>query len=658
MTPEALAQAALSAAPLTAALRLADWIGGGRELTSTGVLRPALAVEACQLLGIDLPSGKLRSAKDVPALQQAWDVALAGGLVLVARARARAASDVPDLLRAAEGTAPLPAELADRAALAWIRGAGVPMGFPFDEPCTQCLTVLHELSLATKPTETGALVDAVREDNPVADAFATAMDADTEDDEDATDLNYRAALDYGLVPGGLSQLAELMADDVTAHTHATISFLTQFDAAFTGPGRTPGGTVTLTPLGKLLAGAVFDALTPPADASAAELVPATAGLPRAIVATVASPWIDARTPEEAVRELLAYAEQAEPGLRVHAIELAKGHSDRANAAWREVAARPGFGAYARNWLAELGEDVPPDSRDEAWLLADSISQAGAGVPPELASFVFAAAVRQCAGNDMDALLDDLRKSGHPLGPELADLVAGGTLPSDTAGILNGSGPGLSGAGFSGLDFGDDFDDDLDDLENELPKGSLLRLKITLRGVSKPPVWRRVLVPADMTLDELHEVILHAMGWSGGHLHSFRSGLGEFGPADDDFGLDLEDETEVELGALLAEPGDRLKYTYDFGDDWEHDIRVEEVIPPDAAGAAPVCLAGKGACPPEDCGGTYGYAELKAALADPEHEEHDSLLGWLGLASASQFDATAFSPDESNARLRTVRKGRQ
>ena len=93
--------------------------------------------------------------------------------------------------------------------------------------------------------------------------------------------------------------------------------------------------------------------------------------------------------------------------------------------------------------------------------------------------------------------------------------------------------------------------------------------------------------------------------------------------------------------------------YDFGDDWEHDIKLEKILPPDPAAVTPVCLTGKGACPPEDCGGAWGYADLKEAIANPDHEEHEELLGWLGLDDPSEFDPAEFSLDEINARLRHV-----
>jgi hypothetical protein len=117
----ALARTALSTVPLTRALALAQWTGAGRELTTTGVLRPAVAVEACRMLGIAVPSGKLRSAKDVPELDQAWAVALAADLVLVTADRASAAPDVAELVTMANGadeTAELDDDLTERVVLA------------------------------------------------------------------------------------------------------------------------------------------------------------------------------------------------------------------------------------------------------------------------------------------------------------------------------------------------------------------------------------------------------------------------------------------------------------------------------------------------------------------------------------------------------------
>jgi hypothetical protein len=96
----------------------------------------------------------------------------------------------------------------------------------------------------------------------------------------------------------------------------------------------------------------------------------------------------------------------------------------------------------------------------------------------------------------------------------------------------------------------------------------------------------------------------------------------------------------------------MRYSYDFGDDWEHDIVLEKVLPPDPVPGLS-CLAGRGACPPEDCEGAYGYASLKEVLSDPSHEEHEDLLDWLGLDSATGFDPAQFHLDQANARLRQL-----
>jgi hypothetical protein len=174
-----------------------------------------------------------------------------------------------------------------------------------------------------------------------------------------------------------------------------------------------------------------------------------------------------------------------------------------------------------------------------------------------------------------------------------------------------------------------------------------QIKISLRDVSKPPVWRRVLVPAGIGLDMLSEVIQVAMGWDGGHLHVFSHGREQFGPS----GLDLgyTDEASVTLADLLSKPGDKLSYSYDFGDGWEHDLLLEETRH-ETPGGPPSCVAGKGACPPEDCGGPWGYADLKEVLADPADEEHLERLEWLGLESGDEFDPAEFSVDEVNDRL--------
>jgi Plasmid pRiA4b ORF-3-like protein len=172
---------------------------------------------------------------------------------------------------------------------------------------------------------------------------------------------------------------------------------------------------------------------------------------------------------------------------------------------------------------------------------------------------------------------------------------------------------------------------------------IAQIKIKLLGVSKPPVWRRVQLYADTRLDQLHEMIVAAFGWQDYHMHSFESGSGEFGVPDPELGF--IDERSVSLGELIGGVGDRLGYTYDFGDGWEHEILVEELLTADADIHYPALVGARGACPPEDCGGPWGYAELKEILADPSHEQHQEMLDWLGLDDAARFAPNVVATEE-------------
>jgi hypothetical protein len=181
-----------------------------------------------------------------------------------------------------------------------------------------------------------------------------------------------------------------------------------------------------------------------------------------------------------------------------------------------------------------------------------------------------------------------------------------------------------------------------------PVDFVLQVKISLLGSSKPPVWRRLLVPADIRLDRLHGVIQAAMGWEDYHMHAFSDGSCEYGLADPELGH--RDERKATLGRLLKREGERMRYTYDFGDDWEHEIVVEKVLAAEPGVRYPVCVAGKGACPPEDCGGVWGYEDLCEALANPAHEQHQEMLEWLGLQTAAEFDPARFDAEEVNRAL--------
>ena len=173
-----------------------------------------------------------------------------------------------------------------------------------------------------------------------------------------------------------------------------------------------------------------------------------------------------------------------------------------------------------------------------------------------------------------------------------------------------------------------------------PGGSVpvYQIKVELRGAT-PPIWRRLEVPADISLARLHTVIQIAFGWHDGHLHVFQTPHGEFGVAAAELGHRAE--APVTLEQVAPDAQSKIRYTYDFGDDWEHDIRVEKVLDRDETASYPRCTGGRRAAPPEDCGGVSGYADLVEALTDPAHPEHEDKLEWLGLDDAAQFDPTGF-----------------
>lgn len=178
--------------------------------------------------------------------------------------------------------------------------------------------------------------------------------------------------------------------------------------------------------------------------------------------------------------------------------------------------------------------------------------------------------------------------------------------------------------------------------------SVHQVKVTLRGV-RPPIWRRLQVPSTIDLRRLHDVIQEAMGWTQSHLYAFEidgEQYGEPSPYDD---LGTRSAKAAQLRRIAPEAGNKFLYTYDFGDNWEHLIQVEKVLPPERGATYPRCLTGKRACPPEDIGGIWGYQRFLEAIADPEHPEHEELLEWVG----GSFDPAAFDVQAVNAALATL-----
>jgi len=163
---------------------------------------------------------------------------------------------------------------------------------------------------------------------------------------------------------------------------------------------------------------------------------------------------------------------------------------------------------------------------------------------------------------------------------------------------------------------------------------IYQIKITLLG-TKPPIWRRLLVPENMTLARLHKVLQIAMGWTNSHLYMFQAGREFYSPPDPgDRFMDPSaptDDRKVRLNQVLESVRAKLIYIYDMGDSWEHSIVLEKRLPVDLNLKYPVCLGGARACPPEDCGGIPGFCDLVMAGED--------------------YDPHAFSVEEVNRSLR-------
>lgn len=187
------------------------------------------------------------------------------------------------------------------------------------------------------------------------------------------------------------------------------------------------------------------------------------------------------------------------------------------------------------------------------------------------------------------------------------------------------------------------------------KPSLIyQIKVTLDD-THPPIWRRILVPDNITLLKLHDILQIVMGWEDYHLHMFTIKRSIYGdPADDEYGeLGTINEANVKLSQVIQHEGQRLFYEYDFGDSWDHTLLVEKILPPQEGVHYPVCLKGKRACPPEDVGGVWGYENFLEAIRSPKHNEHEEYLAWIG----GKFDPEAFDLEEVNRQLRRMGRSR-
>ncbi len=176
-----------------------------------------------------------------------------------------------------------------------------------------------------------------------------------------------------------------------------------------------------------------------------------------------------------------------------------------------------------------------------------------------------------------------------------------------------------------------------------------QMKVTLED-SKPPIWRRFQVTSDTTLYKLHKILQVVMGWSGAHLHQFIIDDKHYGEPHPDYSFRMINERTVRLNQVVSEEKTKFYYEYDFGDSWYHKILIEKILPLEPDKHYPVCLKGKRARPPEDCGGIGGYYDFLKAIQDSNNPEHEHMLEWVG----GSFDPEAFDLDEINRELRKIR----
>jgi len=174
----------------------------------------------------------------------------------------------------------------------------------------------------------------------------------------------------------------------------------------------------------------------------------------------------------------------------------------------------------------------------------------------------------------------------------------------------------------------------------MPPKQTISLKLTLSHVS-PPVWRRVEVPSDVTLFQLAAILITVMGWHGGHLHQFRISGKYYGIPDENGIAETIDEREMLLKDIIGQGVKRFIFEYDFGDGWEHVVEIKGTVDSQKDVKYPRVTGGKRRCPPEDCGGPWGYADFLKAIRDPKHPEHKNMLEWIG----GDFDSEYFDLEE-------------
>lgn len=187
--------------------------------------------------------------------------------------------------------------------------------------------------------------------------------------------------------------------------------------------------------------------------------------------------------------------------------------------------------------------------------------------------------------------------------------------------------------------------------------NVLQLKIRLSEI-KPEIWRQVLVEDSISFEKLHEIFQLVMGWDNYHLYKFKVGDTNV-ECDEESVLDASDwpsgrqkekfvvASDVKLSDLIKKEKQKFSYTYDFGDNWRHEIVVEKVMGKDNSKKYPRCVGGERACAPEDCGGAWGYYDIMEIRENKKHPEYkERIIDWLG----EDFDPEEFNIEKINKKL--------
>lgn len=515
------------------AVALARWTGtGSRPVTAGQVLRQPDVPAAAAALGVRLPE-RLRSAADLPELHRPWCVAIAVGLL-------RVTGGTVTCGHALEGWPPgnaglLTGWLAGLLAVCEASGTRAEEGDGLLVLVLALLTVLQDDDVPAGRE----LWDAVLEE---ADDLCDTHDLDL--DVASAAFALRAGRERGNPLGGL------------------VTLLAGFGALAAEPAA-PGALAApvITPLGRWAARQLAEALPGAADPeiSAAELIAEVAQSDgEAERWEAASEWLDARDPEDAVRELLVAAESMSPRLRTVAVSVAEMTEEDGLPAWREAAKAPCVGPHARVVLHSWNQGPEPDQADGQWLGTESAAAALEESGPDEALCRIWESVR---GDELDGRLAAVRATGHPGAAKLARAVAGFVASGAPRSIDQG-----------------------------------VQLKVTLK-YSKPPIWRSVQLPVIASLGDLHRVIQVLFGWDGDHLHAFAVGTRKY--SDPFFELELTaDEDEMRVRDAFPPGGRKVGYEYDFGASWIHEITRQKAIRPDPEQVYPVCVAFSGDSPIE------------------------------------------------------------